>query len=121
MLSNERIRDFRERLDKYLGLGINLLSLAIGCSVKVDLYDILYPALSLVGNEIAKLNIEIQPREDVAVLRSNGDYSLTRRIYNIDGNNINKDELTKINPSTALLLLQVHQHVHHRQGNSRAQ
>ncbi|BDR92818.1 SelD-related putative sulfur metabolism protein [Vulcanisaeta souniana] len=109
MLSNERIRDFRERLDKYLGLGINLLSLAIGCSVKVDLYDILYPALSLVGNEIAKLNIEIQPREDVAVLRSNGDYSLTRRIYNIDGNNINKDELTKINPSTALLLLQVHQ------------
>ncbi len=108
-MREDRISVFRERLDKYLNLGINLLSLAIGCSVKVDLYDTLYPALSLVNNEIAKLNIEIQPREDVAVLRSNGDYSLVRRIYDISGNGVNKDELISINPSVALLLLQVHQ------------
>ena len=105
----DRISRFRERLDKYLDLGINLLSLAIGCSVKVDLYDTLYPALSLVSDEISKLNIEIMPREDVAVLRSDGNYSLTRRIYDVNGSNISRDELVRINPSVALLLLQVHQ------------
>ncbi len=109
IMSNDRITRFRERLDRYLDLGINLLSLAIGCSVKVDLYDVLYPALSLINNELAKLNIEIQPREDVAVLRSDGEYSLTRRIYSVDGVNINSDELTKLSPSAALLLLQIHQ------------
>nr|WP_252900573.1 SelD-related putative sulfur metabolism protein [Vulcanisaeta sp. JCM 14467] len=105
----DRIGRFRERLDKYLDLGINLLSLAIGCSVKVDLYDTLYPALSLISNEMSKLNLEIQHREDVAVLRSDGNYSLNRRIYGVDGSGVSRDELERINPSVALLLLQVHQ------------
>ncbi|GAB6944023.1 SelD-related putative sulfur metabolism protein [Vulcanisaeta sp. JCM 14467] len=108
-MREDRIGRFRERLDKYLDLGINLLSLAIGCSVKVDLYDTLYPALSLISNEMSKLNLEIQHREDVAVLRSDGNYSLNRRIYGVDGSGVSRDELERINPSVALLLLQVHQ------------
>jgi hypothetical protein len=105
----DRIARFRERLDKYLDLGINLLSLAIGCSVKVDLYDVLYPALSLINNDLCKLNIEIQHREDVAVLSNVGDYQLVRRVYDVNGLNVNGEELTKLNPAVALLLLQIHQ------------
>ncbi|WP_069807101.1 SelD-related putative sulfur metabolism protein [Vulcanisaeta thermophila] len=106
---SDRITAFRERLNRYMSLGVNLLSLAIGCSVKVDLYDVLYPALSLMKDELSRLNLEIQHREDVAVLSKVGDYELIRRIYGIPSVKVDPGDVDRISPDVALVLLQVHQ------------
>ncbi|MEM4765279.1 MAG: acylphosphatase, partial [Pyrobaculum sp.] len=55
---------FKERVKLYREAGIALESLSLGCSVKVDLYNVLYPALQLLKDEVNKLNLVIAPRED---------------------------------------------------------
>jgi AcrR family transcriptional regulator len=53
---------FRENLYKYRRMGLNPLSLATGCAVKVDLIDTVYPALERIKPSLAERNIEILPR-----------------------------------------------------------
>jgi len=101
--------DFRRMLDRYLNLGVNLLSLAIGCAVKVDLYEILYPAISRIKHELTGLNIEIMPREDVAILSGVDDYEIARRVYRLPEVSIDPRELEALRPDVTILLLQVHQ------------
>jgi selenophosphate synthase len=58
---------FRENLNKYKQMGLNPLSLATGCAVKVDLISVVYPALERIKPVLSKNNITILPREDADI------------------------------------------------------
>ena len=61
---------FRENLEIYKSMGLNPLSLATGCAVKVDLIETVYPALDKLRKELEKRNIYILPREDADIFVS---------------------------------------------------
>ncbi|BCU70337.1 SelD-related putative sulfur metabolism protein [Stygiolobus caldivivus] len=61
---------FRENLEIYKSMGLNPLSLATGCAVKVDLIETVYPALEKLRKELEKRNIYILPREDADIFVS---------------------------------------------------
>lgn len=56
---------FRKNLELYNKMGLNPLSLATGCAVKVDLIDTVYPALEKIKDKLQ--NLEILPREDADI------------------------------------------------------
>lgn len=60
-------RDFLEGLKRYKEMGVNPLSLATGCAVKVDLVDVVYPAIRKARGRLAELNVDISPREDTDI------------------------------------------------------
>ncbi|MEM0131913.1 MAG: SelD-related putative sulfur metabolism protein, partial [Saccharolobus sp.] len=74
------IDKFRANLDKYKKMGINPLSLATGCAVKVDLIDTVYPAIQKIRDELVKRNIEILPREDADIFVTREKISVKRII-----------------------------------------
>ncbi len=99
---------FRERVRLYREAGISVESLSLGCSVKVDLYDVLYPALKLLSDEVKKLNLVIAPREDVAVLRGD-DVDLLRVITSVEDPRIDPNAIESFAPHAVVLLAQVYQ------------
>ncbi len=111
----ERIKRFEDHIRKYANVGINLTSLALGCSVKVDLYNVLYPALSMAKKDLAGLNLDIAPREDVAVL-SGREAVVSRMISGVDDVNIDVDAVDRFEPDAVVVLAQVYQG---RAGNSK--
>ncbi len=106
----ERIKRFEDHIRKYANAGINLTSLALGCSVKVDLYNVLYPpALSMAKKDMAGLNLDIAPREDVAVL--SGREAVVSRLMSggVDDVNIDADAVERFEPDAVVVLAQVYQ------------
>ncbi len=63
----ERIRKIKERAAYYRSLGADPLSLSAGCSVKVDLTRVVYPAMKLLRPILTQYNIEVAEREDADV------------------------------------------------------
>ncbi|WP_432417913.1 SelD-related putative sulfur metabolism protein [Acidianus brierleyi] len=61
---------FKENLERYKKMGLNPLSLATGCAVKVDLIDTVYPALEKIKEKLIENNIEVLPREDADIFVS---------------------------------------------------
>ena len=108
MSKEERISRFLKHVGKYASIGVNLTSLALGCSVKVDLYNVLYPALSIVKRESGRLNIKIAPREDVAVLRGS-ELGLMRIITSVDSPKIPISAINDFNPDALILLVEAFQ------------
>jgi len=98
---------FRRNVARYREIGISIESLALGCSVKVDLYDVLYPSIKLLGPELERLNIVIAPREDVAVLR--GSDVEIMRMFGIGEPRIDRERLEAFAPDAAIVLVQVWQ------------
>ncbi|BCU67039.1 selenophosphate synthetase [Sulfolobales archaeon HS-7] len=90
-------RKFMEGVNKYKSMGINPLSLATGCAVKVDLIDIVYPAIKKIKEVLLANNIEISPREDADIFISQ-DFEIKRLI---NGGNFDADR--------AVSLIQVNQ------------
>ncbi|MEM3204606.1 MAG: SelD-related putative sulfur metabolism protein [Saccharolobus sp.] len=80
MAIDKLIDKFRANLDKYKKMGINPLSLATGCAVKVDLIDTVYPAIQKIRDELVKRNIEILPREDADIFVTREKISVKRII-----------------------------------------
>ncbi|MGC8596330.1 MAG: SelD-related putative sulfur metabolism protein [Thermocladium sp.] len=103
-----RIERFESHIRKYAEVGVNLTSLALGCSVKVDLYKVLYPALSIMSKEMAGLNLDISPREDVAVL-SGREAEVSRLITGLSEVKLDKGAIEEFEPDTVVLLAQVFQ------------
>ncbi len=99
---------FRERVRLYRDAGISVESLSLGCSVKVDLYDVLYPALKLLSDEVKKLNLVIAPREDVAVLRGD-DVDMLRVITSVEDPRIDPGTVEGFAPHAVVILAQVYQ------------
>lgn len=109
-LKTELLMRFQKRVEEYKRLGINPLSLATGCAVKVDLVSVVYPAIRKISPELEKMGITIAPREDADIfpLTSEG-FEIYRQIYKLNDLKIDRDKLRKINPSRAISLIQVHQ------------
>ncbi|MGC9135652.1 SelD-related putative sulfur metabolism protein [Caldivirga sp.] len=104
----ERISRFLNHVGKYASIGVNLASLALGCSVKVDLYNVLYPALSIVKRELGELNIKIAPREDVAVLKGS-ELEVMRIITSVDSPKLPINSINDFNPDSLILLVEAFQ------------
>ncbi|MEM4956755.1 MAG: selenide, water dikinase, partial [Metallosphaera sp.] len=62
-------------------MGLNPLSLATGCAVKVDLIDTVYPALEKLKDKLRENNIEVMPREDTDIFVSR-ESEVIKRVIN---------------------------------------
>ncbi|MEZ0248236.1 MAG: SelD-related putative sulfur metabolism protein [Thermoproteus sp.] len=101
------IERFRERVRLYREAGIAIESLSLGCSVKVDLYDVLYPAIELLRDELSRLNLVIAPREDAAIVRGVG--AELRRLYlDPEDPRIDPAFLESYAPDLAVVLVQLY-------------
>jgi Selenophosphate synthase len=96
---------FRERVRVYREAGVALESLSLGCSVKIDLYNVLYPALALLKDEVKKLNLVIAPREDAAIMPGSG---AEMRRYFLDVESPYLGELEVLAPDLAVVLVQLY-------------
>ncbi len=97
----EVFEKFRENLERYKKMGLNPLSLATGCAVKVDLIDTVYPALEKIREKLVVNNIEVLPREDADIFVSR-EFIETKRI--IGGGSFDGDRgvsLIQVNQETA--------------------
>ncbi|MEM1597839.1 MAG: SelD-related putative sulfur metabolism protein [Pyrobaculum sp.] len=98
---------FKERVKLYREAGIALESLSLGCSVKVDLYNVLYPALQLLKDEVNKLNLVIAPREDAAIVA--GRYASIHRVFlDVESPRLDPMFVEKLAPDLAIVLVQVY-------------
>jgi selenophosphate synthase/acylphosphatase len=98
---------FRERVRLYREAGVALESLSLGCSVKIDLYNVLYPALALLRDEVKRLNLVIAPREDAAIMPGAG-AEMRRLFLNAENPHIDPEELEKLAPDLAVVLVQLY-------------
>lgn len=100
-----------ERIKYYKKLGVNPLSLATGCAVKVDLLRVVYPALGELVPKLREKGLVIAPREDADIFpRPKDGVEIHRRIYSLGKNtNVDPKEIRSIKPSRAIVLVQVYQ------------
>ena len=92
---------FRANLEVYKSFGLNPLSLATGCAVKVDLIDTVYPALDKLRQILEQRNITILPREDADIFVTRQKIE-TKRLIN--GGSFDADRaisLIQVNQETA--------------------
>ncbi|GAA5419644.1 SelD-related putative sulfur metabolism protein [Sulfurisphaera tokodaii] len=92
---------FKENLEVYKSMGLNPLSLATGCAVKVDLIDTVYPALEKIKKILEERNITILPREDADIFVSREKMEMKRLI---NGGEFDADRaitLIQVNQETA--------------------
>ena len=101
------IERFRERVKLYREAGIALESLSLGCSVKVDLYDVLYPAIQLLRDEVSKLNLVIAPREDAAIVRGE-EAQLMRVFLDVENPQLDAAAVESFAPALAVVLVQLY-------------
>jgi selenophosphate synthase len=105
-------REFAERIEYYRSLGVNPFSLATGCAVKVDLVEVLYPALKSIRGDLESLGLKIAPRRDADVFEARvGDVRVMRGIYDVDDPRVDPSELKGFKPRRAVVLAQVHQRI----------
>jgi len=102
-----RLEKFRERVRLYREAGIALESLSLSCSVKVDLYNVLYPALQLLKEDMYKLNLVIAPREDAAVMPGEA-AELRRYFLDVKEPRLDPAEVEKLAPTVAIVLAQLY-------------
>jgi len=105
-------REFVERIEYYRSLGVNPFSLATGCAVKVDLVDVLYPALRSIRGDLEKLGLTIAPRRDADVFSAEpGSLRVLRGVYDVEDPRVDSEELRAVRPRRAIVLAQVYQRI----------
>jgi selenophosphate synthase len=92
---------FRKNVEKYTRMGLNPLSLATGCAVKVDLIDTVYPALDRIRTKLLENNIEISPREDTDIFVSREEETVKRLINGGDFDADRAVSLVQVSQQTA--------------------
>ncbi|MEM4522986.1 MAG: hypothetical protein QW738_07235, partial [Nitrososphaeria archaeon] len=96
--------------EKYNNVGVNPLELACGCAVKVDLYDVVYPAIGELRNKFRGSGLEFSPRNDAEIVRAKEIIEIHRRIYALgDKANVDPEDVRRIDPVTCVALFQVFQ------------
>ncbi len=105
-----------ERVEYYKKLGVNPLSLATGCAVKVDLERVVYPALRKLRPKLEKLGFMIAPRKDADIFpRTEGGVEVHRRIYSLgDNTDVDPEDIRKLRPERAIVVIQVYQRYAHK-------
>ncbi|MFP3294927.1 MAG: SelD-related putative sulfur metabolism protein [Caldisphaera sp.] len=104
----ELINNIKQRLSYYRNLGADPLSLATGCAVKVDLLNIVYPAMEKIRPYLQSKNLRIAEREDADIFYADPDsVEINRKILPL-GEKVNLNY--KINSEIrAIILVQVYQ------------
>lgn len=106
-MNNRQELDFIEYYDR---LGIDIRSVACGCAVKVDLYSVVYPALRRVRENIEPKGIIISERRDADIFMGpDRELEIKRRIYDLNDPVINVGDIKRMNPSRAIILVQIYQ------------
>ena len=104
-----------ERVEYYKRLGVNPLSLATGCAVKVDLERVVYPALEKLRPKLEARGFRIAPREDADIFPRAEEVEVHRRIYTLGpGTNADPEDLRRLRPERAIVVIQVYQRYAHR-------
>jgi len=100
-----------ERVEEYKKLGLNPLSLATGCAVKVDLLRVVYPAIHKLRPQLRRTNLVIAPREDADVFPKCGDgIELYRRIYSLGTKTeVDVNDIKNLGPLRAIVVIQIYQ------------
>ena len=103
--------ELMERVKYYKKLGVNPLSLATGCAVKVDLDRVVYPALRELRPKLERMGLRIAPREDADIFpRPAEGVEVHRRIYSLGPQtNVDPRDVARIGPSRAITVIQVYQ------------
>lgn len=101
------LEKFKERVRLYREAGIAIESLSLGCSVKIDLYDVLYPALLMLKDQVKTLNLVIAPREDAAIIPGRS-AELRRYFLDVENPYIPLEEIEGFAPSLAVVLVQLY-------------
>ncbi len=101
------VNKFKRNVALYKSLGVNPTALATGCSVKVDLVSVLYPAISSLRGKLEKM--KISPRRDAYVFPTAEQQEIERRIYGLDLTEADVEDLKRLRPSRAVVLSQVGQ------------
>ncbi len=100
-----------ERVKYYRKLGINPLSLATGCAVKVDLVRVVYPAIREIREKLEERNFKIAPREDADIFKNTVDgLDINRRIYRLGRDtDVDPNDIKSIGPCRAITVIQIYQ------------
>ncbi len=102
--------DFWEKVDYYRKLGLDPLKWVAGCAVKVDLVDVVYPALRKIKPELRNLGVMVSPREDADIFPCTKEGAVfERRVYDPENPEVDMEGLKRLNPNRAISLVQVHQ------------
>lgn len=111
MSYREKVSELKAMVERYEQLGINPLSLATGCAVKVDLIRVVYPAIQNMHPEIRGGGLKILPREDADIIETCTDgLELIRGIYKLGRDTeLRPDEVARIRPERCIVLVQVYQ------------
>lgn len=88
-------------------LNLDPQKLACGCSVKIDLDSIVYPALKEIRPKLSQRGITLSSREDADISPLTGDLAIQRRVCSARENSDFKD-LKSFNPDRAVSLTSVH-------------
>ncbi len=111
MSYTEKVKEIKEMIERYEELGLNPLSLATGCAVKVDLIRVVYPALRDINEEIRDSGLKIMPREDADIVETSDEgVELLRGIYRLGKEtDLQPEEIRRIKPERCIVLVQVYQ------------
>ncbi len=100
-----------ERVQYYKELGLNPLSLATGCAVKIDLIKVVYPALRKMRDRLRNLGLNIAPREDADIFRRTSEgVEIHRRIYRLGREaDVDPEDIARVRPDRAITVVQCYQ------------
>lgn len=95
-----------EILKYYKDLGINVSGLACGCAVKVDLKDVVYPALRKIKPKLKKMGLTISSREDADIFRRTKKIEICRKVFSLNAPMIDEFDFV---PDRAIVVFSVEQ------------
>lgn len=102
--------DFWEKVAYYRELGMDPLKWVAGCAVKVDLVDVVYPALRRIKPELQRLGVMVSPREDADIFPCTEKGAVFERVVcDVENPEVDLGKLKNLNPNRAISLVQVHQ------------
>jgi selenophosphate synthase len=102
-------REFLERVEEYRSLGVNPLTLATGCAVKIDLVSVLYPALRRIKESLEIEGLSILPRRDADIFKGSVEgLRVHREIYRSE-EEVDQERLIRFSPERAVVLVQIYQ------------
>lgn len=101
--------NFEEIEEKYRENGLEPSKLKCGCSIKIDLRNVVYPGLRSIENDLSKLGISLNDRADADIFPNYDELTINRRIYKSNNYIINPTDIKNLNPKRAINLLSLFQ------------
>lgn len=88
------------------GMNLDPYKLACGCAVKIDLGEVVYPALDHLKRELRGTGICFGEREDADIFPSRGEPKILREVTSFD--KVDFSQVEDFNPQRAISLTSVH-------------